>query len=257
MAKKSTESTTEELQTTHFGFQQVPTKEKVNHVAKVFHSVADKYDVMNDLMSLGSHRLMKRLTIELSAVRPGQAILDLAGGTGDLAAQFSRRVGSDGQVILCDINQSMLNVGRDKLIDQGLADNIGYVQADAEELPFEDNHFDCITIGFGLRNVTRKERALESMLRVLKPGGRLLVLEFSTPESKGLEKVYDVYSKLWPKVGKWITGDSESYQYLVESIRVHPNQQTLKEMMEEAGFVRCDYYNLMGGIAAIHKGFKS
>ena len=244
-------------ETTHFGFRQIPTAEKVNRVADVFHSVADKYDLMNDLMSLGSHRLMKRFTVEMSAARSGHRILDLAGGTGDLTARFSGLVGPQGEVVLCDINRSMLSVGRDKLLDKGMAGNIRYVQADAEELPFPDNYFDCITIGFGLRNVTRKERALVSMTRTLRPGGRLLVLEFSTPQYQGLQTAYDLYSRLWPKVGEWVTGDKDSYQYLVESIRVHPDQESLKQMMEDAGLVNCEYYNLMGGIAAIHKGFKA
>jgi demethylmenaquinone methyltransferase/2-methoxy-6-polyprenyl-1,4-benzoquinol methylase len=211
---------------------------------------------MNDLMSLGSHRLMKRFTVELSAARQGHRILDLAGGTGDLTARFSSLVGDSGEVILCDINRSMLGVGRDKLLDKGLAGTIRYVQADAEELPFPDNYFNCITIGFGLRNVTRKEKALVSMARTLKPGGRLLILEFSKPQYQGLQTAYDLYSRLWPKVGEWVTGDKDSYQYLVESIRVHPDQETLKQMIEDAGLVHCEYYNLLGGIAAIHKSFK-
>jgi demethylmenaquinone methyltransferase/2-methoxy-6-polyprenyl-1,4-benzoquinol methylase len=257
MPKKSGDIHTDVQETTHFGYRQVAADEKVDHVARVFHSVANNYDLMNDLMSLGSHRLMKRLTVEMSAVRQGQTILDLAGGTGDLAAHFSPRVGAAGQVILCDINRSMLNLGRDKLLDKGLAANVSYIQADAEQLPFASDHFDCVTIGFGLRNFTRKDKALASMLRVLKPGGRLLVLEFSSPGNQALQKVYDVYSRLWPKVGKWITGDSESYQYLVESIRVHPDQEELKSIMQDAGYSNCSYHNLMGGIAAIHKGFKS
>jgi len=257
MAGDNHQTSPEHDDTTHFGYKQVATDEKVNHVANVFHSVADNYDLMNDLMSLGSHRLMKRFTIELSAARHGHRILDLAGGTGDLTEKFSRLVGQEGEVILCDINPSMLSVGRDKLLDRGVSGNVRYVQADAENLPFTDNYFDCITIGFGLRNVTRKEKALEAMTRVLKPGGRVLVLEFSKPTIPALQKAYDVYSRLWPKVGRWVTGDQDSYQYLVESIQVHPDQETLKEMMEHAGLVNCEYYNLMGGIAAIHKGFKA
>lgn len=257
MPKKSGKIHINVQETTHFGYRQVATDDKVEHVARVFHSVANKYDMMNDLMSLGSHRLMKRMTVELSAVRQGQFILDLAGGTGDLAAHYATRVGNGGQVTLCDINRSMLDMGRDKLLDKGFATNINYVQSDAEQLPFPEDHFDCVAIGFGLRNITRKDKALASMLRVLKPGGRLVVLEFSTPGNEALQKVYDLYSRLWPRIGEWITGDSDSYQYLVESIRVHPDQEELKSMMQAAGYVNCNYHNLMGGIAAIHKGFKS
>lgn len=242
---------------THFGFKTVAASEKVSLVANVFHSVAAKYDVMNDLMSLGIHRLWKRFTIDCSGVRPGQKVLDLAGGTGDLTALFSRRVGPTGQVILADINESMLNVGKDKLRDLGLVNNISYVQANAEALPFADNSFDIITIAFGLRNVTDKNAALRSMFRVLKPGGRLLVLEFSKPTEEWLSKVYDVYSfKLLPVMGKLVANDSESYQYLAESIRMHPDQDTLKQMMEDAGFAQASYHNLTGGIVALHRGYK-
>ena len=243
--------------TTHFGYQQVPVEEKAGRVADVFHSVAARYDVMNDLMSGGIHRLWKRFTIELSAARPGQTILDIAGGTGDLTARFSRIVGPTGKVVLADINESMLKVGRDRLLDRGIAGNVETVQADAQYLPFPDNTFDCITIAFGLRNVTDKDLALRSMLRVLKPGGRLLVLEFSKPESKLLEKVYDQYSfRLLPFMGKLVANDAESYRYLAESIRMHPDQQTLKEMMSDAGFVDCEFHNMTGGIVALHKGIK-
>lgn len=246
-----------EQDTTHFGFQQVAKDQKANKVADVFHSVAGKYDLMNDLMSMGIHRLWKRFTIEMSGVRQGHKVLDIAGGTGDLAAKFSRLVGPTGQVILSDINASMLNVGRSRLVDRGIIGNVDYAQANAECLPFPDNHFDCITIAFGLRNVTDKDKALASMNRILKPGGRLLVLEFSKPVAPGLAPVYDAYSfKLLPKLGKLFAGDSESYQYLAESIRMHPDQKTLKEMMEQAGFSRCDYHNLTGGIVALHRGFK-
>lgn len=242
---------------THFGFKTVAASEKVSLVADVFHSVAAKYDVMNDLMSLGIHRLWKRFTIDCSGVRPGQKVLDLAGGTGDLTALFSRRVGPTGQVILADINESMLNVGKDKLRDLGLVNNISYVQANAEALPFADNSFDIITIAFGLRNVTDKNAALRSMFRVLKPGGRLLVLEFSKPTEAWLSKVYDVYSfKLLPVMGKLVANDSESYQYLAESIRMHPDQDTLKQMMVDAGFAQTSYHNLTGGIVALHRGYK-
>jgi len=243
--------------TTHFGYQTVPESEKVRKVAGVFDSVASRYDLMNDLMSMGIHRLWKRYTIELAGVRAGQQVLDLAGGTGDLAARFSRLVGKDGNVILGDINDNMLKVGRDRLLDQGLAGNLHYVQANAEVLPFPDNHFDCITIAFGLRNVTNKERALADMHRVLKPGGRLLVLEFSKPTLPGLKPLYDLYSfSILPAVGKLVTKDADSYRYLAESIRMHPDQQTLKQMMEDAGFERCDYHNLSGGIVALHRGYK-
>ncbi|KUJ83883.1 bifunctional demethylmenaquinone methyltransferase/2-methoxy-6-polyprenyl-1,4-benzoquinol methylase UbiE [Microbulbifer flavimaris] len=243
--------------TTHFGYQEVPVEEKAGRVADVFHSVAARYDVMNDLMSGGIHRLWKRFTIELSGARPGQTILDIAGGTGDLTARFSRIVGPEGQVVLADINESMLRVGRDRLMDRGIAGNVVPVQADAQYLPFPDNTFDCITIAFGLRNVTDKDLALRSMLRVLKPGGRLLVLEFSKPQSKLLEKVYDQYSfRLLPFMGKLVADDADSYRYLAESIRMHPDQETLKQMMADAGFVDCEYHNMTGGIVSLHKGIK-
>ncbi|SEA15220.1 bifunctional demethylmenaquinone methyltransferase/2-methoxy-6-polyprenyl-1,4-benzoquinol methylase UbiE [Microbulbifer marinus] len=243
--------------TTHFGYQEVPVEEKAGRVADVFHSVAARYDVMNDLMSGGIHRLWKRFTIELSGARPGQSILDIAGGTGDLTARFSRIVGADGTVVLADINESMLRVGRDRLLDRGIAGNVVPVQADAQYLPFPDNTFDCITIAFGLRNVTDKDLALRSMLRVLKPGGRLLVLEFSKPQSKLLEKVYDQYSfRLLPFMGKLVANDADSYRYLAESIRMHPDQETLKQMMADAGFVDCEFHNMTGGIVALHKGIK-
>lgn len=248
---------TEKEQTTHFGFQQVPVKEKASRVAGVFHSVADKYDVMNDVMSFGIHRLWKRATIDAAGAKRGSRILDLAGGTGDLASKFARIVGDEGQVILSDINASMLENGRERLTDMGIAGNIRYVQANAECLPFADNYFDIITIAFGLRNVTNKDAAIRSMLRVLKPGGRLLVLEFSKPVLPGLAPIYDHYSfKLLPMMGKIIANDAESYRYLAESIRMHPDQATLKGMMETAGFERVTYTNMTGGIVALHKGFK-
>ena len=244
-------------ETTHFGFTTVAKDEKVAKVAEVFHSVAAKYDIMNDLMSGGVHRVWKRFTIDCSGVRPGHKVLDLAGGTGDLTAKFSRIVGETGQVILADINNSMLNVGRDKLRDMGIVGNVNYVQANAEELPFPDDFFDCITISFGLRNVTDKDKALRSMFRVLKPGGRLLVLEFSKPILEPLSKIYDAYSfHLLPKMGELIANDAESYRYLAESIRMHPDQETLKSMMEEAGFEQANYYNLTGGIVVLHRGYK-
>ncbi|MCR9107024.1 MAG: bifunctional demethylmenaquinone methyltransferase/2-methoxy-6-polyprenyl-1,4-benzoquinol methylase UbiE [Gammaproteobacteria bacterium] len=244
--------------TTTFGYKEVDKDEKAGLVAGVFHSVASRYDLMNDLMSGGVHRLWKRFTIELSAVRKGHSVLDIAGGTGDLAAQFARLVGPEGRVVLADINDSMLQVGRDKLIDNGQLQNIEFVQADAQYLPFPDDSFDCITIAFGLRNVTDKDLALRSMLRVLKPGGRLLVLEFSKPTNELLSKAYDAYSfNVIPRIGKLITNDSDSYQYLAESIRVHPDQETLKEMMEEAGFCNCEFHNMTGGVVALHKGIKA
>lgn len=240
-----------------FGFTQVPKQEKVKRVADVFHSVADKYDVMNDLMSFGIHRFWKKITIEYSSVRKGQKVLDLAGGTGDLTAKFSKLVGDEGLVVLADINESMLKVGRDKLRDKGLFKNIEYVQANAEELPFTDNYFDCITISFGLRNVTDKEKALRSMWRVLKPGGRLLILEFSKPQYQILNKAYDLYSfSVLPLMGKIVANDANSYRYLAESIRMHPDQKNLKKMMEDAGFVDVKYHNMTGGIVALHTGFK-
>ena len=243
--------------TTHFGFEKVAYDDKVNKVAGVFHSVASKYDVMNDLMSFGIHRVWKRYTIEMSGVRHGHHVLDLAGGTGDLAAKFARIVGQEGSVTVADINDSMLKVGRERLTDKGIAGNLQYVQANAECLPFPDNHFDAITIAFGLRNVTDKDAALRSMYRVLKPGAPLLVLEFSKPESELLSKVYDTYSfKLLPFMGKVIADDAESYRYLAESIRMHPDQETLKSMMVDAGFEKAEYFNLTGGVVALHRGYK-
>ncbi|MCK5919080.1 MAG: bifunctional demethylmenaquinone methyltransferase/2-methoxy-6-polyprenyl-1,4-benzoquinol methylase UbiE [Cocleimonas sp.] len=244
-------------QSTHFGYQQVPVGEKANKVADVFHSVADKYDVMNDLMSAGVHRLWKRYTIETSGAKSGDTILDLAGGTGDLAAKFSRIVGKEGKVILSDINGSMLENGRERLINMGIAGNMEYVQANAESLPFPDNYFNVITIAFGLRNVTDKDAALRSILRTLKPGGKLMILEFSKPVVPGLDIVYDQYSfKLLPLIGKLVANDEDSYRYLAESIRMHPDQETLKGMMDDAGFERTAYHNMTGGIVALHTGYK-
>jgi demethylmenaquinone methyltransferase / 2-methoxy-6-polyprenyl-1,4-benzoquinol methylase len=246
-----------EKKTTHFGFEDVNVDEKAGKVAEVFHSVAGKYDLMNDLMSGGVHRLWKRFTIEISGVRAGHKVLDIAGGTGDLSYKFARKVGPEGLVVLADINDSMLKVGRDRLTDRGVSGNITFSQADAQYLPFPDNTFDCITIAFGLRNVTDKDMAIRSMLRVLKPGGRLLILEFSKPKSELLGKVYDQYSfKLLPFMGKLITNDADSYRYLAESIRMHPDQETLKGMMETAGFANCSFHNMTGGIVALHKGIK-
>ena len=243
--------------TTDFGFKEVESDAKAGMVADVFHSVAARYDLMNDLMSGGIHRIWKRFTIELSGVRKGNAVLDIAGGTGDLAARFAEIVGSGGRVVLADINESMLQVGRDKLLDQGKLGNIEFVQADAQSLPFPDDSFDCITIAFGLRNVTDKDAALRSMLRVLRPGGRLLVLEFSKPGNPLLSKAYDTYSfRILPMMGKLVANDSDSYQYLAESIRMHPDQETLLGMMEDAGFSQCEYHNMTGGIVAVHRGVK-
>jgi demethylmenaquinone methyltransferase/2-methoxy-6-polyprenyl-1,4-benzoquinol methylase len=243
--------------TTHFGYKTVNVEEKAGKVADVFHSVASNYDLMNDLMSAGVHRLWKRMTIEMSGVRSGNKVLDIAGGTGDLAAKFSRIVGKDGYVVLADINESMLKVGRDRLMDLGIVDNVKFSQSDAQYLPFPDNTFDIITIAFGLRNVTDKELALKSMLRVLKPGGRLLVLEFSKPGNPVLSKIYDTYSfSILPKLGKLFADDAESYQYLAESIRMHPDQQTLMGMMNDAGFTNTDFHNMTGGVVALHRGVK-
>ena len=243
--------------TTHFGYKTVNVEEKAGKVADVFHSVASNYDLMNDLMSAGVHRLWKRMTIEMSCVRSGNKVLDIAGGTGDLAAKFSRIVGKDGYVVLADINESMLKVGRDRLMDLGVVDNVKFSQSDAQYLPFPDNTFDIITIAFGLRNVTDKELALKSMLRVLKPGGRLLVLEFSKPGNPVLSKIYDTYSfNILPKLGKLFADDAESYQYLAESIRMHPDQQTLMAMMNDAGFTNTDFHNMTGGVVALHRGVK-
>lgn len=243
---------------THFGYKTVNKAEKQARVADVFTSVAKKYDIMNDLMSFGIHRLWKRFAISLSGVRAGQHVLDIAGGTGDLAKVFSREVGRNGHVVLSDINAAMLEVGRERLINAG-CNNVDFVLANAETLaPFEDESFDLLTISFGLRNVTDKDAALRSMYRVLKPGGRLLILEFSKPVFEPLSKAYDLYSfTALPLMGKLVANDSESYQYLAESIRMHPNQQTLKQMMEQAGFENCDYHNLTAGIVAVHRGFKA
>lgn len=247
----------EKKEKTHFGYQEIPLSEKTQKVAEVFHSVAEKYDLMNDLMSFGVHRLWKRFAIQMGQFRLGQRVLDLAGGTGDLTEKISPLVGDEGEVILADINSSMLEVGRARLLDQGIFNNIRVVLADAEALPFPNNYFDRIIIGFGLRNVTDKQKALESMFRVLKPGGFLQVLEFSKTEVPGLKSLYDIYSfKILPKIGGFIAKDEASYQYLAESIRMHPDQKTLKKMMETAGFENCNYHNLSGGIVAIHKGYK-
>ena len=244
-------------ESTHFGFQSVAWDEKQKKVAAVFDSVASKYDLMNNLMSLGVHHLWKRFSVGKSQVHPGDVVLDLAGGSGDLTRLLSAKVGSAGQVVLADINAAMLNVGRDRLLDEGIYDNVRFVQANAQVLPFSNNSFNCITIGFGLRNVTDKQAALESMHRVCKPGGQLLVLEFSKPVLPGLNTLYDWYSfHILPQLGGWFAGDVASYQYLVESIRQHPDQETLKTMIERAGFEDCRYINMSGGIVALHIAYK-
>ncbi len=242
---------------THFGFKQVNREDKAGMVRGVFDSVADQYDVMNDLMSLGIHRIWKRIAVQLSNVRSGERVLDLAGGTGDLTTLFHKRVGKQGDVVLADINAAMLGNGRNRLIDRGLVGNVHYAQVNDEKLPFEDNSFDCVCIGFGLRNVTDKDSALASMQRILKPGGRVIILEFSHPIDKVTEKVYDFYSfNLLPKMGELVAKDGESYQYLAESIRMHPKQEELKTMMQNAGLERCEYFNMTQGIVAVHRGYK-
>jgi len=242
--------------TTHFGYQRVPASEKARRVGEVFRSVAGRYDLMNDVMSAGLHRLWKRQAVNRAHLRPGHRVLDLAGGTGDLTELMLPRVRPGGGVVLSDINDAMLREGRDRLIDDGCVDGVEYVLADAERLPFPDGSFDRVTIGFGLRNVTHKERALEAMRRVLKPGGCAVVLEFSSLYLRPLRPLYDFYSlEVLPVMGRLVAGDADSYRYLAESIRVHPDQETLKGMMEDAGFEDCDYLNLSGGIVAIHRGY--
>jgi len=242
--------------TTHFGFRDVPLADKARHVREVFDSVADNYDLMNDLMSFGIHRLWKRFTIGMAELKPGQRVLDLAGGTGDLTRLMAPQVGREGLVVLSDINAAMLGNGRSQLLDKGIAGNVDFAQANAEQLPFRDNSFDLVTMAFGLRNVTDKQQALHSIYRVLRPGGRLLVLEFSRPVA-ALKPAYDFYSfNILPKLGRLVASDEASYRYLAESIRMHPDQQTLRSMMQQAGFENCDYHNLSGGIVAIHRGYK-
>ena len=242
--------------TTHFGYRTVPAGDKATLVKGVFDSVASRYDVMNDLMSGGLHRLWKHFTIETADVRSGQAVLDLAGGTGDLALKFAPKLGPDGHVVLADINAAMLGEGRRRLVDRGVAGNASIAQVDAENLPFLDSSFDCVTIAFGLRNVTDKAAALRSIHRVLKPGGKLLILEFSKP-APALKPAYDLYSfRILPLMGRLVADDEESYQYLAESIRMHPDQESLKAMMESEGFERCRYHNLTGGIVALHVGYR-
>ncbi len=246
----------EPVKTANFGYSKVPYAERQQRVNQVFDSVARRYDLMNDLMSLGSHRLIKRFTIELSAVRAGHQVLDLAGGSGDMAMRFAPLVGAEGRVVLADINEDMLRVARDRIINRGLAGNIDIVRLNGEELSFADNSFDCVCIAFGLRNVTDQPKALADMRRVLKPGGRALVLEFSRVRHPLLGRAYDAWSKLWPVAGGLVAGDAASYRYLVESIRVHPDQETLLGMLEAAGFEQCRYHNVMDGICAVHIGLK-
>jgi demethylmenaquinone methyltransferase/2-methoxy-6-polyprenyl-1,4-benzoquinol methylase len=243
--------------TTHFGYQTVAEADKAERVRGVFDSVATRYDLMNDLMSLGVHRLWKRFAMQLTGVRAGQRVLDLASGTGDLAARLAGLVGPTGLVVMSDINAAMLAQGRDRMLDDGRVGNVRYAQLDAEALPFPAGSFDCVTIGFGLRNVTHKERALAEMHRVLRPGGRALVLEFSHPTAAPLRAAYDLYSfQVLPRLGRLVANDEASYRYLAESIRMHPDQETLKGMMEAAGFERCDVHNLTGGVVAVHRGFR-
>jgi len=243
--------------TTNFGFEKIPVEDKARRVSSVFSSVAENYDLMNDLMSLGVHRLWKRFVIDLAGIRQGQRVLDLAGGTGDLAKQLLKRVGESGSVTLADISAPMLDVGRRRLVDSGILRGVSYVQANAETLPFAENSFDRVAIAFGLRNVTVKERALAAMLRVLRPGGQVLILEFSTLNVPLLDPLYRAYlMNVLPRMGQIVAGDSDSYRYLAESIRLHPSQEVLLEMMKAAGFERCSYHNLSGGIAAVHRGYK-
>lgn len=246
-----------EERSTDFGFQRVPPEDKGRRVRAVFDSVVDRYDLMNDLMSAGAHRVWKRYALALANLHAGQRALDVAGGTGDLAAGLARQVGERGLVVLTDINAAMLARGRDRLIDAGYTGNLACVQANAERLPFPDGSFDCITIGFGLRNVTDKAAALRSMQRVLKPGGQLIILEFSQPQVAALKPLYDAYSfRVLPLLGRWVAGDEASYRYLAESIRMHPDQEKLLAMMREAGLEGCRYHNLSGGIVAVHRGYR-
>lgn len=246
-----------EEQDTHFGFSRVSPSEKTEKVREVFDSVATRYDIMNDLMSFGLHRLWKRHTVSIAKLRPGSKVLDLAGGTGDVSKLLSKSMKGTGTVVLSDINQSMLMLGRDRFIDENMADNIICVQANAQYLPFPDYEFDLVTIAFGLRNVTDKDQALREIYRVLKPGAKVLILEFSELQLASLEKAYDKFSfEILPKIGEVVAKDSDSYRYLAESIRTHPNQQTLLQMMTDAGFERCKYHNVLGGIVAIHEGLR-
>ncbi|MGJ8668393.1 MAG: bifunctional demethylmenaquinone methyltransferase/2-methoxy-6-polyprenyl-1,4-benzoquinol methylase UbiE [Oceanococcus sp.] len=243
--------------TTHFGYAEVDWNDKASKVSEVFDSVAGRYDIMNDLMSMGVHRAWKRFAIDLASIQRNDSVLDLAAGTGDLSSAMAPKLGPRGRLIMADYNAAMLVQGRDRLLDEGKADQAGYAQADAESLPFADDSFDCVTISFGLRNVRDKDKALKSILRVLKPGGRLLVLEFSKPNNPVLSKIYDTYSfEILPRIGQAVANDAESYRYLAESIRMHPDQDALKAMMDDAGFERTQYFNLTGGIVALHRGYK-
>lgn len=247
-----------QAETTHFGFRQVPATDKARLVGEVFTSVADRYDLMNDLMSMGVHRLWKRHFVQSSGVRPGDQVLDLAGGTGDITALMNKRVGPRGRIVLADINGAMLDNGRDRLLDEGVTENVAYAQVNAEALPFASNTFNLVTMAFGLRNVTQKQTALDSIFRVLKPGGRVLVLEFSRLQASALRPIYDWYSfKVLPRIGALVANDADSYQYLAESIRKHPDQQTLEAMLQQSGFEQCRYRNLSAGLVAIHSGVKT
>ena len=242
------------MSSTHFGFKTVNEQDKAKHVRGVFDSVASKYDVMNDLMSMGLHRVWKHYTTTVADIREGYQVLDIAGGTGDLSMAFAKKVGKTGRVFHTDINEAMLRTGRNRLLDQGLV--LPTLVCDAEKLPFPDNHFDVVSVAFGLRNMTHKDLALKEMCRVLKPNGKLLVLEFSKV-AKPLEKTYDWYSfNILPKLGKWVAGDDTSYQYLAESIRMHPSQEELKALMKQSGFGHVDFHNMTAGVVALHVGIK-
>jgi demethylmenaquinone methyltransferase/2-methoxy-6-polyprenyl-1,4-benzoquinol methylase len=244
-------------ETTDFGYRQVPVQEKARLVGAIFDSVANRYDLLNDVMSFGMHRLWRRFAVHLSGVGSGQRVLDLAGGTGELTARLARLVGPEGRVVLAEINETMLELGRRRLTSQGVDGRVDYVLADGESLPFADGFFDCVTIAFGLRNVTDQDAVLAAMYRVLRPGGTAIILEFSHPVVWGFQPFYDFYSfRVMPVIGRLVAGNGGGYRYLAESIRVHPDQETLKGMMEAAGFERCEYFNLSGGIVAVHRGFK-
>ena len=242
---------------THFGFRKVTKSEKTSGVAEIFHSVASRYNLMNDLMSLGTHRIIKRMAANSTRARNGHFILDLAGGTGDLTLLLSKCVGQSGRVFLCDINSSMIQEGRDQLLNRGIVNNVNYVQADGERLPFHRESFDSVIIGFGLRNFSSKETALNEILACLKPQGRIVVLEFSKPRNNLVRQAYNQFAKIWPKLGKKITGDEASYRYLLESIQMHPDQENLRDMIETAGFYNVRYQNIFNGVVAIHEGIKA